>query len=91
MWIGQRSFQSNSLEGQYKCSSRQKHGQDLQPDMESQSSPRIAVIESCHENGRRDDEEERDDRQDGVGGNIRLVVGHFAKAIAHACIFSKLI
>jgi hypothetical protein len=42
------------------------------------------VVESCHEDGSGDDEEEGDGSKDAVGDDERLVSNHLTKSVAHA-------
>lgn len=84
MWVGQGSWQANSLKSQYERSGGQDYSQYLQPDMEPQRGTRIAVVEASHEDGRRNDEKEGYRSENSVGGDICLVVWHAAKSISHA-------
>lgn len=91
MRVGQGSLTSDSLKPKDNGGSREQDGQNLEPDVKSQGGPWISMVESGHQDGSRDDEEEGNSTEDTVGGDHSLVADHVAKAIAHAIIAHRLI
>lgn len=64
---------------------RQRHGDDLQPDMQAQGPAGSAAVEARRDYGRRDDDDEDDGREDGVSADQGMILGEPGKSVSHSC------
>ena len=83
--IRQSSRWANSKGAQCKDDYSQKDSNDLEPYMYSERQSRVSSVESCGNNGRRDDEEKCNRSYQSMRPNNAAISRQLSEPVAHTC------